>query len=308
MRATQPIFFALLGLALTACSGGDHGTAVSTTGAATAPATATATTAVAPASGAPSAPASGAPSASASGAPHAGKKKPPKSFDALKEELEKKCPAEPKDNNLEQKQEYARVTECLRRKMNADLDAVLLPLKKADEAKFKSLMKEQAEWNRLVEAVCHLEEERFWIDFETGARSDGTMRGYPYIGCLNSAYSERILYAKALEASKPELLSKRVEELQADGARVKTITASVLSKATAFQAAPPKVQEGMVEVDWKKVKEGAAKTVAAAMPLAKSTCAFWPELAKALGGKAKCEAKAELYYYMQGAVPDPTAP
>ena len=62
--------------------------------------------------------------------------------------------------------------ECLRRKMIADLDAVLLPLKKSDQARFKALMREQATWNRFIDVACDVEEELDWLEMAGGRKGE----------------------------------------------------------------------------------------------------------------------------------------
>src|SRR6185369_9922607 len=111
-----------------ACSSGEHGSA-STGAASTIVAQPTAATTAA--SAAASSISASSASASASGSGSASAAKPPsgrtpKSFEALKAELAKNCPVEEKQSNIEQKEAAARAIQCLKKKMTADLDAVLL--------------------------------------------------------------------------------------------------------------------------------------------------------------------------------------
>lgn len=283
----------LLGaLAATGCSGNDAGGTTGTTGGAVTTASATATATA---------------SAKSTASAKAATPKPrraPKSYDALRAELEKKCPTEAKDTNLEQKEAVAKAVECLRRKMIKDLDDVLVPLKKSDETKFKALMKEQADWNRNVDVACWLEEERSWLDLASGGRDDGTMRSYAFMGCLDDAYTDRILYARSLAAGKIEPLVKRIEEKQADGRGVREALTALKAAAAKFTADKPKVEPPLMEADWKRVGESAENVGGASAMMAASTCSAWPDLAKALGGKEGCTTKVELYYLAQGLSPN----
>jgi len=290
MNHTQFIAPVLLPLTLVACSGkGSAGsdalptaTAVSTATAtakatATAAATATATT--------------------QANRPH---HKPPRNYEALQAELTKKCPVADAPNNMEQKEAFAKSVDCLKKKMIKDLDEVLLPLKKADKAKFDALMKEQAEWNRTMEKACLLEEERMWVDFSTGLRDDGTFRSYTWLGCYSQAYTERTMYARTLASGKLDPLVKHIDETQKSGAETRDALADIQKKALAFLAKPAPAEEPLSVPDWKAITEELATVIGATKTLATSTCEAWPDLAKALGGKEKCLAKAELYYYVQG--------
>ncbi|MBK8253317.1 MAG: hypothetical protein IPK82_11715 [Polyangiaceae bacterium] len=292
----SPLFavFPIALLSLAGCSGGDQATAsgLSATSSATAAATASAKS---------SASATATPTAKPTAKPKADRK-PPKGYTALRADLEKKCPIEAKDTNVEQKEAAAKALECLRKKMIADLDAVLLPLKKKDETKFKALMKEQAEWNRNVEVACRLEEERFWVDLKTGLRDDGTMRSYPYMGCIDKAYTERILLAQSLASGKLDPLVKRIGEVDADGLAVENEMKALRSTADAFVLAPPKEEDGMAVADWKTISADVEKVQTAVANMAKSTCDTWPDLSKALG--KECVLKVGRYYYVQGQTPN----
>lgn len=299
MRTLPLLLSGLVALGASGCSGNDNAPGSGVKGGAPTSSPTSATTTAA---------ASASVTATASAKAPAAKppRKAPKSYAALKADLDKKCPVESKDTNVEQKEAAAKAIECLRKKMIADLDAVLVPLKKSDETKFKALMKEQAEWNRNIEVACKLEEERFWIDLATGGRDDGTMRSYTYLGCLSGAYTDRILYAQSLAAGKLPPLVKRIEETQKDGAEVKRVLAEIKNTAEGFVKSPPKLEAGVESADWGMIASSCEKVATASASMAKSTCEAWPDLAKELGGKDKCAAKVELYYFVQGGSPSVT--
>ncbi len=227
-------------------------------------------------------------------------RKAPRNYAALQAELAKKCPVAKANNTLEEKEALMGSIQCLKKKMNADLDAVLIPLKTSDPAKFKALMKEQAEWNKAMEKACDLEEERTWVDFTTGHRDDGSFRSYTMLGCFSQAFTERTMYARTLASGKIAPLVKHIEESRKGGAAVKGIVADIQKKAIAFKAAPPPQEDGFLPADWDAIIGEAGAMIGATQAMAKSTCGAWPELEKALGGPAKCLLKAELYYYVQG--------
>ncbi len=286
-KHTAPV---LLSLILAACSGkGSSGSEAlpATTAATAAAVTATATATVTA-------------TATATAQANKPRHKPPRNYEALQAELTKKCPVADAPNNIEQKEAFAKSVDCLKKKMIKDLDEVLLPLKSADKAKFDALMKEQAEWNRTMEKACLLEEERMWVDFTTGLRDDGTFRSYTWLGCYSQAYTERTMYARTLASGKLEPLVKHIDDTQKSGAETRDALADIQKRAVAFLANPAAAQEPLTVPDWKAITDELATLIGATKKLATSTCETWPDLAKALGGKEKCLAKAELYYYVQG--------
>jgi hypothetical protein len=248
------------------------------------------------------------PTASAAPAPKAEaprkaprKPKLPKDFESLMAELRKTCgPKEAPKDNVSMKEAAHQESECIRRKMVADLDAVLLPLKSSDPARFSQLMKEQAVWNRYVESRCWIQEELQWLDLATGQRDDGTMRGYTYIGCLSEATAERTLYARALANKDPGAVEKRVKARDKRGTDDERALAELLTKAQRFEKSPPKVEPGMVEPEWKKIVEETKASQDRASELATMTCEGWKPLSEKLGDKRTCEASMRLYYLAQG--------
>jgi hypothetical protein len=216
-------------------------------------------------------------------------------------ELRKKCgPKEEPKDNVSTKEAAHQEAECMRRKMVADLDAVLLPLKSSDPKRFAELMKEQAVWNRYVKSRCWVAEELEWLDLATGQRDDGTMRGYAYIGCLSEALAERTLYARALANKDAGAVHKRVLARDTRGARDERALAELFTKAQGFEKNPPRPEPGMVEADWKKIVEETKTSQDGASELATMTCAGWKELEAKLGDKRTCESSLRLYYLAQG--------
>ena len=287
--------FGLAFLSLTACPSGDKSP----------PAPSASAVSTAPPPPAPSAKPAPSAAPSASHAVAKRKLKPPRSFEQLRAELDKKCPAKLDGNNLEMKEESEKASQCVKKRMIADLDTVLLPLKSKDPDRFHALMKEQADWNRFIESACFIEEERMWVDFDTGERQDGTMRSLGYLGCMSSGLTERELYARELSTGGIAALVKRIEERQADGAKVKIVIANIAAKVAGFvKTPPPKSPDAVSEADFPRIQKESEAMQTRTVSLAAETCNGWPDLAKALGGKDACLQKAELYYYVQGNAPD----
>lgn len=228
----------------------------------------------------------------------------PKDMASLEAELGKKCPVAESDEAVQEKLAAARANECRRKRLLADLDALLVPMKASDPRRFKALMKEQAEWNRAMKKACDLEEERAWVDFDTGDRSIGSYASLTRLECQNQAITERILYVRTLAAGKPGALAKRIGEVQANGVRMKQIAADILQRSMTFATTPPSSPTAWT--DWSEVVASTGHFIGATKSLAKSTCQAWPELEKALGGKEKCLSKTEAYYYVQGNAPGPS--
>lgn len=221
----------------------------------------------------------------------------PESIEALVAELHKKCgPKEEPKDNVSQKEAMNQEAECMRREMIADLDAVLLPLEASDPTRFAQLMKEQAVWNKYLKSRCWLQEELAWIDRATGQRSDGTMRGYAYLGCLMQATAERTYYARALGNKNAKAVHQRVLARQKRGAKDADALHELSLAATKFEKNPPKVEPGMVAADWKKISEEIKAEHAGMNELADMTCNGWKELAAEFQSKASCVATVRPYY------------
>ncbi len=219
----------------------------------------------------------------------------PESIEALVAELHKKCgPKEEPKDNVSQKEALNQEAECMRREMIADLDAVLLPLEASDPTRFAQLMKEQAVWNKYVKSRCWLHEELAWLDLKTGQRSDGTMRGYAYLGCLIQATAERTYYARALGNKNAKAVNARVLARQKPGANDALHELSLA--AMKFEKNPPKVEAGMVAADWKKILEETKAEQSGRNDLADMTCDGWKELAAEYQSKASCVDSVRLYY------------
>lgn len=72
---------------------------------------------------------------------------------------------------------------------------------------------------------------RTWLDFEDGTRSDGTLRSYSYIGCLDQALTDRTLYARSLGAKDPAPVKTRIAAMHAKRAKEKANLAELRRKA-----------------------------------------------------------------------------
>ena len=226
-------------------------------------------------------------------------------FDALARELDARCvPKTPPRDNVEGKEAGARTAECMRRAFTADLDAVLVPMRDADPARFDALMKEQALWNKVVEDACWLAEEAGWVDFTEGTRDDGTARGTLLLACRQSAARERDWYARALAAADVADLNHRFEDRDAAGAA--SIGRVIFMRVGAhklLQRGAPDAAIGFtfprpLTMPERSEFEARARAVEDRIDdLAKATCANWPGLEAAAGGSARCRVKATRYTF-----------
>ncbi|MDB4995734.1 MAG: hypothetical protein JWM74_3166 [Myxococcaceae bacterium] len=218
--------------------------------------------------------------------------------------LDKRCvPKLPANaSNIDTKTAAAQTAECMKKAFTADLDAVIVPVKNTDPARFNAVMREQASWNKLAEDLCWLAEESFWVDFDKGMRDDGTMRGLPWVGCKAQAASERDYYALALKADDAAALATRIEQLAKAGTRSKELLAEMskgaakLAETRIVDAGPPGsyphmltlVERGDLVTRTKSIEDKSRE-------VAHATCT-WAALAETLGGSAACEEAAALYY------------
>ena len=256
---------------------------------------------VAPPASAPATVVATAAASAAPAVPGAARPRRARTIKQVSSELAKRCAAKkPADTNMEMKVQMSETLDCMRKKMNADLDEVLLPLKKSDPPRFKALMAEQATWNRALEPSCRVEEELTWLNFDDGSRDDGTSRGTWYMSCLDTAITERVLYARALAAGDVASLSRRIDEVQKEGAAVRDHLADRKKAAVKWVVTPPAKTDSALPADWKAFSDDLGAIEKNTADLARDTCTGWPELARALGGDAACQKKAANYYALQG--------
>jgi hypothetical protein len=219
-------------------------------------------------------------------------------------EAEEACFVSTRDQtNIEIKGAAAATETCLRRRMVAELDRVLVPLQAKDRARFDALMKEQAAWNRYVDDVCWLAEEAQWVALEEATRSDGTARTYALIACLHHAALERGYFVRALRLGDARGAAVRLRARDAEGGKARAYLAKV-REAMARPASPPAeislVAHALSPAERLELSRRTEAIGAGAGELARITCARWPELARAVGGGAACAAAAERHYLAYG--------
>jgi hypothetical protein len=227
------------------------------------------------------------------------------SLEAVRAAATKACePKQAAENNLEGKMQMSQEVGCLERAMNRDLDKVLVPLKVSSPARFKALMAQQASYRKLATALAFLSEESMFIDFEHGVRTDGTLRGTPTMACEMGAWTDRIVYAHALERGDVPGLVAEVHARRDGGTKTQKALGTLEKTATRFTLVPPEPMPGaddmgvrVLGVDaWKELFAKASSAQELARELARSTCEDVAGLEAALGGAERCRAATTLYY------------
>jgi hypothetical protein len=229
---------------------------------------------------------------------------PSPSFEAGDAELRKACaPKGAQEQWLfamrEQEHESGH---CMRRIMSRALDKVLIPMKKADPTRFDALMKEQADWNVMVEKLQWMTEEWDLVSPKTGYRGlEVGMGNHGWGGAYveQEASKERLLYARSLLANETSQLRPRIDSRQSVGRKNAALIQEMNTAAKKFiETPPPEPTEDFTGIaDWMTIRN--AQTVLGAMVkrLAHSTCTVaFPSLAADYGGLDACEEKLRFYY------------
>jgi len=228
-------------------------------------------------------------------------------FAAVARELDARCASkrEPQ-SNLEGKEMAAATMECMRRAFTADLDAVLLPLRDADKARFDALMREQALWNKVEDDACWLAEEAAWVDFSAGTRDDGTARGTLLVACKTDAARERDFYARALAAGDATSMNRRFEERDAAGTAsigrvifMRVEAHKLLARGAPDAAIGFAYPRPLTNPERSELESRARAVEDRVDELAQATCANFPGLEALAGGAARCRVHATRYYFAE---------
>lgn len=227
--------------------------------------------------------------------------------------LDKRCtPKTPGESNLEMKAAAAESAACAVRESVRELDRTLVAEKTHDPARFHALMKEQAEHNRLADDLTFLAEELVWIDFASGVRQDGTLRGFSHLACQAEAGRERFAYARALRDGDAGAMAKRMKARAKVGKANLAALDQTKRLATERTMVPvPEKAEGedptgdrMSPAAFQEVFAKATDATSRTKALAASACATFPGLRDELG--ASCETVAEVYFAGTCALSSPT--
>jgi hypothetical protein len=223
----------------------------------------------------------------------------PPDFEAFARAQTAACAVEAGPSNPEQRAAAFLRADCVRERMEAELDRVLVPLREAEPRRFAALMKEQAAWNRFVEVGCSLVEEMEWIIPETGEVTFGTAIGYAQAGCQEQARIERAYFAVALGAGDAARVAARVRAVGQSGAETRQALAAwrtgVARWTTTTATTESELWHPLTRDDARRVRDSAAGVEHQADALAASLCRSWPALRDAFSGQAPCAQAAGSY-------------
>ena len=189
----------------------------------------------------------------------------------------------PDDSNVDYKRKLEDQVSCTKKAMNKELDRVILPLKAKDPTRFHAWMTLQAEDNAWTDAVCALAEALFWIDLETGLRSDGTARTTTQLSCLLALHAHRGAFARALAARESGKWQRYLEGQREGGARALAELEQVLTVSHRFlqadAGAPGRdaVEVPLTAAEWADLSALATKVKEGPAHLAAAQCALLPD-------------------------------
>lgn len=208
-------------------------------------------------------------------------------------------------SNVEQKEQAAAQVKCLERAMNRAIDQSLVPLKKTNPKAFRAGMALQAKFNRWKTDSCRLEEDTFWMDTESGTRTDGSARGTMMTECRR-----RLTAARGLEAAATAdaarwagpwraALDLAAHDEPASAAALKEYAGEVARahKQAALRGAPTGAAPvgadpaPISERDWLAVELRLDGALGTANELARGSCE-----AKGPSGGAACERELATFY------------
>jgi hypothetical protein len=195
------------------------------------------------------------------------------------------CPDKhkPDDSNVDTKRKLEDQVACTRKAMNKELDRVILPLKAKDATRYHAWMTLQAEDNAWREAVCTLAEELFWIDLETGLRSDGTARSTTRMACLIALHAHRGAFARALASKEHSAWQRYIESQREGGPPALAELEQLLAAAHRFQsvdAGPPardSLEVPLTASEWTDLAALASQVKEGPAHLAAAQCALLPD-------------------------------
>jgi len=143
-------------------------------------------------------------------------------FDAFRAQLEKRCePPRTGDSTPEVKAAEAAQEDCLRKAAVRELDAVLIPLKKGDPARFQALMREQAAWNEVKPLACTLLDEWQFLAEEHARWVFGTIVGLGQTACMQNAHGDRAYYAVTRQRGDAAAFAARVRVARPAAAEIR---------------------------------------------------------------------------------------
>lgn len=227
-------------------------------------------------------------------------------FDALAADLQKACPLSEDDpSNLGMKEAAAAQVACIDGAATKERDAFVASLPPNDPRALRADKVDRA-FAAFVKDTCWASEEAQWVDFTTGTRDDGTLRGYATLGCASRAAEARAFFFRALRNKDANGFARHVDDAAPRGHREAFFLNDLITAARDLESKPlgnATTRETGIALARTARSEYVKRFVAidhAAGALAKDTCAAFDGLADALGEKT-CAARTKTAYLALGA-------
>lgn len=227
-------------------------------------------------------------------------------FDAMTTDLRKACPLSEDDpSNIGMKEAAAAQIACLERAADKERAAFFASLPQDDPRAARATQVDRA-FAAFVKDVCWASEEVQWVDFTTGTRDDGTLRGFATLDCESRAAEERAFFFRALRTKDAMGFARHVDDAAPRGHREAFFLKDLTAAARHLESKPaPKAkssQEALPETLAKTARAEYVKRFVAidraAGTLGTETCAAFDGLARALG--EDCAARAKTAYLALG--------
>ena len=222
---------------------------------------------------------------------------------ALEASLLKKCPTTSGATTDEIKLAMGKQLDCLEEYLASSWKRAVAAARRADPKRAEQLTELSQKWTGLARAACFVEEQRSWVDFHTGLRTDGSAYGAMEMRCRLTAAQEQIYLATAMQRANPHPVAARIESLAPQGETLRRLIEYIARRCAHFLRTPPERDAGAAEQglrpfeEWDQTEEAALAVLRQTRPVANSMCTNWPGLARLLGGAPDCERKTALYMY-----------
>jgi hypothetical protein len=175
----------------------------------------------------------------------------------------------------------AQTNECIKEKMNQELDAFLSPMKANDPDQFKAWTTHQGDWDDMVKTICELQGK---IQDAAGGNGTGTY----HLNCYRQAHLDRAFFARAYKADDAKSVAELIR-FTADHSLGAHIQAQIVA---ADHMAPKGTNLGHLLVNYEELKKLTNAT-------ALGTCNTWPGLQQTLG--PNCTSLVSDYHWMKAA-------
>lgn len=226
-------------------------------------------------------------------------------FDAMATDLAKACPLSEDDpSNIGMKEAAAAQVACIERIATKERDAFVASLPPSDPRTGRAAQLERA-FTAFVKDVCWASEEVQWVDFTTGTRDDGTLRGFATLGCESRAAQERAFFYRALRTKDAMGFARHVDDAAPRGHREAFFLKDLTTAARHLESKPAHTKSGseagiaLAKSDRTEYVKRFVAIDRAAATLGTDTCAAFDGLPGALGAKT-CASRAKTAYLAFG--------